>query len=116
MAVYGDDKLKGWQCQNWFDLFLYPNFSLKHEKRSSRSVEVDDALIKAIIDSDRHTTTRVITKKLDVSHTCIKNLFKQLGCIQKLNTWVLHELEETHLTQRICDLLKKRHEMTDNWQ
>ncbi|KAG6796927.1 Ammar1 transposase [Apis mellifera caucasica] len=37
---------------------------------------------------------------------------KQLGYVQKLDTWVPHELKEKHLTQRIksCDLLKKRNE------
>ena len=37
------------------------------------SVEVNDDLIKAIIDSDRHSTTREIAEKLHVSHTCIEN-------------------------------------------
>ncbi|GFW42228.1 mariner Mos1 transposase [Trichonephila clavipes] len=77
-----------------------------------RPVEVDDDLIKAIIDSDRHSTTREIAEKLHISHTCIENHLKQLGYVQKLDTWVPHELNETHLTQHInsCDLLKIRNE------
>ncbi|GFU04942.1 mariner Mos1 transposase [Trichonephila clavipes] len=100
------------QCQNWFAKFRSGDFSLKDEKRSGRPVEVDDYLIKAIIDSDRHSTTCEIAEKLHVSHTCIENYLKQLGYVQKLDTWVPHELKETHLTQRInsCDLLKKRNE------
>ncbi|GFT09067.1 histone-lysine N-methyltransferase SETMAR [Trichonephila clavipes] len=45
-------------------------------------------------------------------HACIENHLKQLGYVQKLDTWVPHELKETHLMQRInsCDLLKKRNE------
>ena len=76
------------------------------------SVEVDDDLIKAIIDSDRHSTTREIAEKIHVSHTCIENHLKQLGYVQKLDTWVPRELKEKHLTRRInsCDLLKKRNE------
>nr|AAP51086.1 transposase [Forficula auricularia] len=111
-AVYGDEALKERQCQNWFAKFRSGDFSLKDEKRSGRPVEVDDDLIKAIIDSDRHSTTREIAEKLHVSHTCIENHLKQLGYVQKLDTWVPHELKETHLTQRInsCDLLKKRNE------
>ncbi|KFM58915.1 Histone-lysine N-methyltransferase SETMAR, partial [Stegodyphus mimosarum] len=111
-AVYGDEALKERQCQNWFAKFRSGDFSLKDEKRSGRPVEVDDDLIKAIIDSDRHSTTREIAEKLRVSHTRIENHLKQLGYVQKLDTWVPHELKETHLTQRIngCDLLKKRNE------
>ena len=38
--------------------------------------------------------------------------WKQLGYVEKLDTWVPHELKGKHLTQRInsCDLLKKRNE------
>ena len=49
--------------------------------RSGPPVEVDDDLIKAIIDSDRHSTTREIAEKLHVSHTCIENHLKQLGYV-----------------------------------
>ena len=82
-AVYGDEALKERQCQNWFDKFRSGDFSLKDEKRSGRLVEVDDDLIKAIIDLDRHSTTRKIAEKLHVSHTCIENHLKQLGYVQK---------------------------------
>ena len=76
------------------------------------SVEVDDELIKAIIDLDHHSTIREIAEKLYVSHTCIENHLKQLGYVQKLDTWVPHELKEKHLMRRInsCNLLKKRNE------
>ena len=67
-AVYGDEALKERQCQNQFDKFRSGDFSLKDEKPSGRPVEVDDDLIKAIIDSDRHSTTREIAEKLHVYH------------------------------------------------
>ncbi|GFW31608.1 histone-lysine N-methyltransferase SETMAR [Trichonephila clavipes] len=104
--------LKERQCQNWFAKFRSGDFSLKYGNSSDRPAEVDDDLIKAIIDSDRLSTTREITEKLHVSHTCIENHLKQLCYVQKLDTWIPHELIETHLTERInsCDLLKKRNE------
>ena len=48
------------QCRNWFDEFHSGDMSLKDEQRASRSNEVDDDLIKAIIESDRHVTVREI--------------------------------------------------------
>ena len=81
-AVYGDEALKERQCQNWFVKFRSGDFSLKDEKRSGRPVEVDDDQIKAIIDSDRHSTTREITEELHVSHTCIENRLKQLRYVK----------------------------------
>ena len=95
-AVYGDEALKERQCQNCgltnFVLVIF---------HSGRPVEVDDDLIEAIIDSDRHGTTRGIAEKLHVSHTCIENHLKQLGYVRKLDTWVPRELKEKRLTQRI---------------
>ncbi|EFN85788.1 Histone-lysine N-methyltransferase SETMAR, partial [Harpegnathos saltator] len=74
-AVYGNEALKERQCQNWFARFHSGDFSLKNAQRSVRPVEVDETHITAIIDSDRHSTTRDIAEKLNVSHTCIeKNL------------------------------------------
>ena len=67
-AVYGDEALKR-QCQNWFNKFRSGDFSFKDEKRSGRPVEVDDDLIKAIIDSDCHSITREIAEKLHVLKT-----------------------------------------------
>ena len=67
-AVYGDEALKERQSKLVWQ--ISGDFLLKDEKRSGRPVEVDDDLIKAIIDSDRHSTTREIAKKLHVSHTC----------------------------------------------
>ena len=76
-------------------------FHSKTKKRSGRPVEVDDDIIEAIIDLDRHGTTREIAEKLHVSHTCVENHLKQLGYVRKLDTRVPHELKEKRLTQRI---------------
>ena len=59
------EALKERQCQNCFARFRSGDFSLK----DGRPVAVDDDQIKAIIDSDRHSTTREIAEKLQVSHT-----------------------------------------------
>ncbi|EFN82740.1 Histone-lysine N-methyltransferase SETMAR, partial [Harpegnathos saltator] len=75
-TVYENGALKERQCQNWFARFRSDDFSLKNAQRSSRPVEVDETHIKAIIDSDRHSTTRDIAEKLNVSHTCIEKNFK----------------------------------------
>ncbi|KAK1137358.1 hypothetical protein K0M31_001870 [Melipona bicolor] len=111
-AVYGDEALKERQCRNWFERFRSGDFSLKNAQRSGRPVEVDETHIKAIIDSDRHSTTRDIAEKLNVSHTCIEKKLKTLGYVKKLDLWIPHQLKEIHLTQRIsiCDSLLKRNE------
>ena len=109
-AVY--EALKERQCRNWFVRFRSGDFSLKNAQRSGRPIEVDETHIKAIIDSDRHSTTRDIAEKLNVSHTCIEKKLKMLGYVKKLDLWLPHQLKEIHLTQRIniCDSLLKRNE------
>lgn len=111
-AVYGDEALKERQCRNWFERFRSGDFSLKNSQRSGRPVEVDETHIKAIVDSNRHSTTRDIAEKLNVSHTCIEKKLKTLGYVKKLDLWIPHQLKEIHLTQRIsiCDSLLKRNE------
>ena len=112
-AVYGNEALKERQCRNWFVRFRSGDFSLKNAQRSGRPIEVDETHIKAIIDSDRHSTTRDIAEKLNVSHTCIEKKLKMLGYVKKLDLWLPHQLKEIHLTQRIsiCDSLLKRNEI-----
>ncbi|OAD62854.1 Histone-lysine N-methyltransferase SETMAR [Eufriesea mexicana] len=112
-AVYGNEALKERQCQNWFAKFHSGDLSLKNAQQSGRPVEVDETHIKAIIDSDRHSTTREIAEKLNVSHTCIQKKLKQLGYVKKLDLWIPRQLKEIHLTQRIsiCDSLLKRNEI-----
>ena len=112
-AVYGNEAPKERQCQNWFAKFRSGDFSLKSAQRSGRPIKVDETHIKTIIDSDRHSTTREIVEKLDVSHTCIQKILKQLGYVKKLDSWVPHQLKEIHLTQRISiyDSLLKLNEI-----
>ena len=61
-AVYGNEALKERQCQNWFTKFRFADLSLKNDQRPGRPVEVDETRIKAIVDSDRHNTTREIAE------------------------------------------------------
>ncbi|KOX70315.1 Histone-lysine N-methyltransferase SETMAR [Melipona quadrifasciata] len=91
-AVYGNEALKERQCQNWFAKFRSGDFSLKNAQRSGRPVEVDETHTKAIIDSDRNSTTREIAEKLNVLHTCIKKKFKQLGNVKKLDLCIPDQL------------------------
>ena len=45
-----------------------------------------------------------------MNHTTIENHIRRFGIVNKLDIWVLHELKEIHLTQRIniCDTHFKR--------
>ncbi|XP_035742201.1 histone-lysine N-methyltransferase SETMAR-like [Vespa mandarinia] len=95
-----------------FARFRSDDFSLKNAQRSGRPVKIDEIHIKVIIDSGRHSTTRDIAEKLNVSYTYIDKKFKMLAYVKKLDLWIPHQLKEIHMTQRIsiCDSLLKRNE------
>lgn len=111
--IYGSDCITERTCQNWFKKFRSGDFSLKDDQRSGRPTEADNDEIKMLIESNRHITVREIAEKCQVSHTTIENHIKHLGLVKKLDIWVLHELKEIHLTQRInvCDMHLKRNEI-----
>ena len=100
------------QCLNWFARFRSGDFDLKDALRSGRPTEVDDDKIKAMIENNRRSTTREISEKLNISHTCFERHLKHLGYVNKLDIWVPHKLNEIQLTKRIsiCDSLQKRNE------
>lgn len=111
-AVYGKDCLTERQCQNWFAKFRSGNFNVKDAPRSVRPVVVEDDKIKALIEANRHYTTREVTEILNISQTTMERHLHKLGYVSKLNIWVSHELKEIHLTKCInaCDKLLKNNE------
>ena len=88
--VYGEKSLTELQCQNWFACFRSGYFKLKDTSRSGCPTEVHDNKIKAMIENNRHRTTREIAEKLNISHRCVERHLKQLGFVKKLNIWVPH--------------------------
>ena len=83
------------QCQNWFARFCSENFDIKDAPRSGRPTDVVDDKIKAMIENNRHSTTREFAEKFNISaHTCVERHLKQLGYVNKLDNWVPHKLNE----------------------
>ena len=110
--AYGEKSLTERQCQNWLARFRSGDFHLKDVPRSGRPTKVDDDKIKAMIENNRRRTTREITEKLNISHTCVERHLKQLGYVNKLDIWVPHKFNEIQLTKRIsiCDSLLNHNE------
>lgn len=57
----------------------------KNKLWSRRPHEVNEILIKVIINSNRRSPIRDIVEKLGVSHTCIFKKLKILGYVKKLD-------------------------------
>ena len=82
--VYGDKALKETQCQSWFVKFRSADFSLKVKPRSARPSEVDDDVIMALIESERHVTEREIREKLNIPQSTIHDHIRSLGMEKNL--------------------------------
>ena len=110
--VHGGQSLTERQFQNEFARLRSGDFYLKDAPCSGRSTEVYDDKMKAMIENNRHSTTREIAEKLNISHSCLERHLKQLGYVNQLDIWVHHKLNEIQLNKRIsiCDLLLKRNE------
>ena len=80
-SVYGDKVLSKWKCQNWLKKFIGGDVTDK--QRWGRPVEIYDKEIMEIIDMDRHSTTRGIAEKLNVSHMCIEKRLQQICFLRK---------------------------------
>lgn len=62
-SSYCDEALKERHCRNWFAKFHCGDFLLEDENRCGRPVDVDDDLIKSIIDVSCLSTKRKMAEK-----------------------------------------------------
>jgi len=71
--------------------------------------KIDDNEMKALVQANKHSTVRELATALKVSVGSVHGHLKSLGFVKKLDVWVLHELKEIHMTNRmsICDQLKR---------
>ena len=78
-----------------FKKYCSGDFSLKDDQSYGRPSEVDDDMMKAIIESNGHITVREIAKQLNVSHTISENHIRGLGFVKLLDIWVPREMKNS---------------------
>lgn len=112
-SVYGEDAVDDSTVRKWFRRFRDGNFNLEDEKRSGRPSEIDSHQILALVETDRHKTTREIADNLKINQSTVVRRLRQLGMVSKSDVWVPHELSQRNLINRIsaCDSLLKRYEI-----
>ncbi|XP_054744462.1 histone-lysine N-methyltransferase SETMAR-like [Anastrepha obliqua] len=77
--LFGDKALKERQCRNWFIKFRSGDFSLKYAQRSGRPSDVDEDIMKALLELDRHVTLREIEEKLNIPKSTVHDHINSLG-------------------------------------
>lgn len=111
-AVYGPDTLSNATARRWFKRFRKGEMKIEDQLRSGRPTVDSDGEIMAIVESDRHVTTRSIAKDLKINQKTVWNHLRKAGLTKKLGVWVPHKLSQRNLLDRIdaCDSLLKRNE------
>ena len=78
-----------------------------------RPVTTNTDRIMENIELDRHVASRDIAQEMGVSHQTILNHLQKAGYKKTLDVWVLHDLTQKNLRDRInaCGMLLKRNEL-----
>jgi len=72
------------QCQNWFARFRDGDFSVKDAHHSGRPSKIDDEM-KALVQTNKHSTVREIATALKVSVGSVHGHLKSLGFVKNLD-------------------------------
>lgn len=99
--AYGADALSYETCRRRFDRFQQGNYTIDDEVRSGRPMEMDVDVLKDLVESDPHLTTRDMSAQLGFTHSTIEAGLRKLGKVQKLGRWVPHELTQNDRDRRI---------------
>lgn len=104
------DALNIRKVQRWFSKFKSGNFDLKDAPRSGRPSDVDDNIIRTIIEEDPRQTVDEIAEKSGIDRVTIFRHLQAMGKTNQAGVWVPHQLTEEHKIQRIsiCSYLLSR--------
>ena len=104
------DVLSPTQCYEWFKRFKSGDYSLKDLPKKGRSQEVDDVVLKELIESVPRLSTVELSAILGAHRTTIGDHLKSIGKVSRAGIWVPHELSPVNLLQRasICASLSSR--------
>lgn len=100
-SVYGHDAVSERTCQVWYSHFNEGREDTKDESRSGRPAELDADDLLALVTSDPRQTTRELAEQLGVSHMTVDRQLKELGFVNRIGTWVPHQLTPDQKQQRI---------------
>lgn len=99
-------------CQRWFSRFKDGNFDLDDLPRSGRPSDVNEDMIKEIIEEDPHQTLAEMEKRTGIDGVTISRHLKAIGKTYKAGIWVPYELSDSQKLMRltICTSLLSRYE------
>ncbi|XP_043510305.1 histone-lysine N-methyltransferase SETMAR-like isoform X1 [Frieseomelitta varia] len=100
-SVYGEGLISDRAVKNWFAKFRSGDTILKDEPRAGRPSDLDDNLLKAILEQNLRQSTIDIAGRLNTSQSTVCLYLEKLGKVSKLGVWVPHNLSERNKEDRI---------------
>ena len=100
-AALGDDALADRTCRDWFKRFREGDISLEDRPRPGRPMESDIERLKVLIEDNPRLTTRELSTMLGCNQSTIDRHLHEMGKVNKLGTWVPHQLTSDNIQQRI---------------
>ena len=110
-AALGEGSVADRKCRDWFKRFREGDISFEDLPSSGRPLELNVERLKVLIEDNPRLTTRELSAMLDCNLSTIDRHLHQMGKVNKLGTWVPHQLSPDNMQQRItiCNfLLSKR--------
>ena len=94
--------------------FREGDISLDDRPRSGRPMESDIERLKVLIEDNPRLTTRELSTMLGCNQSTIDRHLHEMGKVNKLGTWVPHQLTSDNIQQRIsiCHFLLSKIQST----
>ena len=100
-AALGDDAVADRTCRDWFKRFREGDISLEDRPRPGRPMESDIERLKVLIEDNPRLTTRELSTMLACNQSTIDRHLHEMGKVNKLGTWLPHQLTSDNIQQRI---------------
>lgn len=87
--------------KKWFGRFGNGDFNLDDRSRSGRRSDIDDNVVRALVEGNARITSKEIAERLNIDNSSAFRHLKKLGFTSKLDTWVPHSLTEKNKLDRV---------------
>jgi histone-lysine N-methyltransferase SETMAR len=110
-AALGQGTVTERTCRRWFERFRQGDISLEDHPRSGRPLECDVERLQMLIEDNPRLTTRELSTMLGCNQSTIDHHLHQMGKVNKLGSWVPHQMTPDNIQQRItiCNFLLSKH-------
>lgn len=91
--VYGEHAPSNTTCKEWFRRFKNDDFDIEDREHGKPPKKFEDAELEDLLAEDCCQTQSELARTLNVDQSTISRRLQAMGMVQKVNSWVPHELK-----------------------